>query len=190
MDNDATVNANGVNDTKNNTPGNVNFSGTGPQWLQIAKGEIGQKEYKGGQSNPRIVEYHSTVGLNASDSTPWCSSFVAWCLKKAGQSISGATGMARSWTSASCVEKIDSPLHGCIAVFSRGGNGTSGHVGFVDAVQGGTLIMVHGNSNDSVRRSGVSTQRLVGFYWPKGASKAGNEIPTSDEKVETGGRQN
>jgi uncharacterized protein (TIGR02594 family) len=184
-----TINSDGIEDTNSGLPGNVTFSDNEPPWLSIAKGEIGVKEFAGSNSNPRILEYHKSVGLNVGDSVPWCSSFVAWCLKKAGISTAGGSGMARSWATASSMEKISTPVRGCIAVFSRPPSPTSGHVGFVDAIQGGSLILVHGNSNDSVARSGKSMQRLVGFYWPKGHPKEKYGVNQSNEKVATGGRE-
>nr|CAI3971266.1 baseplate hub subunit and tail lysozyme [Ochrobactrum phage ORM_20] len=181
------VNSDGVNDSNYNLPGNVKFSSSEPPWLSIAKGEIGVKEYAGSVSNPRILEYHKTVGINAGDSVAWCSSFVAWCLKNSGQSISGASGMARSWATAGCMEKLSTPVRGCIAVFSRAPNPTSGHVGFVDAIQGGNVMLVHGNSDNSVRRSGKSMQRLVGFYWPKGYPKEAYSVKEGTETVKDDG---
>ncbi|QIW87862.1 baseplate hub subunit and tail lysozyme [Agrobacterium phage OLIVR5] len=165
------VNSGGIEDSNHNLPGNVKFSESEPPWLSIARGEIGQKEFSGPSDNPRILEYHKTVGISGSETIPWCSSFVAWCLKKSGQSIQGANAMARSWEKAQCMEKLDTPIRGCIAVFSRPPNPNSGHVGFVDAIQGGSIVMVHGNTQDSVARSGKSAQRLVGFFWPRGYPK-------------------
>lgn len=54
-------------------------------WLEIARGELGQREIKGDAHNPRILEYHQSVrGKITSDETPWCSSFVNWAMEKAG----------------------------------------------------------------------------------------------------------
>ena len=180
-----TVNSDGVNDANHNLPGNVKFSSSEPPWLSIAKGEIGVKEFAGSASNPRILEYHKTVGINGGDSVAWCSSFVAWCLKQSGQSFQGANGMARSWSTASSMEKLSTPIRGCIAVFSRPPNPTSGHVGFVDAIQGGNLMMVHGNSSNEVRRSGKSMQALIGFYWPKGYPKEAYSVSESTNETIT-----
>jgi len=56
-----------------------------PEWLVIARGEIGQKEIKGGKHNPRILEYHATTTRKATtDEVSWCSSFVNWCMTQAG----------------------------------------------------------------------------------------------------------
>ena len=59
-----------------------------PWWLDIAFEEIGTKEILGGQDNPRILEYLSTVKLPKDmakhDEIAWCAAFVNWSLKGAG----------------------------------------------------------------------------------------------------------
>ena len=169
-----TVNANGVNDnsTATNAPSNVNFVGDGPPWMQIARGEIGVKEAKGSANNPRVLEYAKTNGFS-DDLTPWCASFAKWCCEKAGVSTSGIDGFARSFTRSPSFEKISSPLHGCITVFSRPPKPTSGHVGFLEKIQGGRLMVVGGNQSNAVDEQGYPQSSLLGFYWPQGASKEG-----------------
>lgn len=47
----------------------------------VAKTQLGQKEISGSKDNPKIVEYHDATTLKATDDeTPWCASFVNWCL--------------------------------------------------------------------------------------------------------------
>lgn len=54
-------------------------------WLDIAKAELGVKEIPGKKHNERILEYHKATSLESTeDEVPWCSSFVSWCLEKAG----------------------------------------------------------------------------------------------------------
>jgi hypothetical protein len=66
-------------------------------WMAVAMREIGQKEIRGPEHNPRIIEYHAATTLKAStDETPWCSSFVNWCLRQV--SIAGTNSAAAvSW---------------------------------------------------------------------------------------------
>ncbi|MDH4280687.1 MAG: hypothetical protein OEW83_21690 [Acidimicrobiia bacterium] len=41
-------------------------------------------EIRGRKDNPRIIEYHASTSLKASnDGTAWCSSFVNWCVSQA-----------------------------------------------------------------------------------------------------------
>ena len=68
--------------------------------LDYAEGELGQKERKGKEHNPRILEYLATTTLGDSarsrDETPWCSAFVNWCVVRAG--LEGtSSALARSW---------------------------------------------------------------------------------------------
>jgi len=47
------------------------------KWMAKAMKEIGQSEIGGSSHNARIIAYHATTTLRASDDeTPWCSSFV------------------------------------------------------------------------------------------------------------------
>lgn len=66
-------------------------------WMKIAEKEIGQSELPGNTHNPRIIAYHATTTLRATnDETPWCSSFVNWVLSQAG--IKGTNSAAAiSW---------------------------------------------------------------------------------------------
>lgn len=175
-----TVNADGVQDSNMNLPGNVKFSNDEPKWLSIAKGEIGVKEFAGSLSNPRIMEYHKAAGLSATDDVPWCSSFITWCLKQAGQSTQGGGASSGSWATAACMEKIDTPIRGCIAIFARPPvNMTAGHAGFVDSVQGGNFMLVHGNTSNSVARSAKSMANCTGLYWPRGFPKEPYSVQSS-----------
>jgi len=71
-----------------------------PLWMGIANNELGQKEIKGEEDNPRIVEYLNEVNLgtneHSNDEIAWCSAFVNWVMKKAGYDNTGS-GLARSW---------------------------------------------------------------------------------------------
>lgn len=65
--------------------------GGGGDWMRIARGELGQREIAGAAHNPRIVAYHQTTSLRASnDETPWCASFVNWAMEKAGHKGTGS----------------------------------------------------------------------------------------------------
>eukprot|EP01156_Anaeramoeba_ignava_P011257 Anaeramoba_ignava/a482504_22.p5 GENE.a482504_22~~a482504_22.p5 ORF type:complete len:143 (+),score=5.17 a482504_22:255-683(+) len=68
-------------------------------WFKIALEEMwaGVTEIRGRKHNPRIIEYHKSTTLRASnDETAWCSSFVNWCIEQAG--LKGTdSAAARSW---------------------------------------------------------------------------------------------
>lgn len=164
-------NGNVINDGSNNNlgvPGDFNPTGTGPAWLQLARGEVGTKYIKGPQHNPRILEYLKTVGLGGGDETPWCSAFVAWSLKNSGQSIAGCTGMAKSYATASSMKKLSEITYGCIVVFNRGTNPSNGHVGFCVGTRGGRILVLGGNQSHAVTIAGFSPASLHSIVWPVG----------------------
>ena len=66
-----------------------------PKWIEIAKKEIGIHECASDEK--RILEYFTATSYKAqSDTVPWCSAFVNWCMKEAG--ITGSdSAAAKSW---------------------------------------------------------------------------------------------
>lgn len=136
-----------------------------PVWLDVAEKELGIKEIKGINHEERIVEYHRTTSLNANDDeTPWCSSFVNWCVEKSG--LRGTKkAWARSWNFWGVKLKV--PAYGCIVVMSRGSNPAHGHVGFFVGWDGRKKIKVlGGNQGDSVSIVSFPTTRVVSYRWP------------------------
>jgi uncharacterized protein (TIGR02594 family) len=134
-------------------------------WLRIAFDELllGVREVPGSASNPRIQEYHRTIGLNEGDDVAWCSSFVGWCLERAGFPSTEKPN-ARSYLN---YGRVSGPELGAIAVLWRG-SATSwqGHVGFVLAASGGAVTLLGGNQGDAVSVATYSAQRLLGCRWP------------------------
>ncbi len=101
-----------------------------PEWLTAGEGEIGVSECGKGCNNDRISEYHaSTEGGAATEETPWCSSFVNWCLEQAGIDGTDSKG-SQSWLTWKGGCKLDKPAVGAIAVF-KNRNNDGGHVAFV-----------------------------------------------------------
>lgn len=138
-----------------------------PPWLKAAIGEIGVKEMNGTLHHPRIIEYHMTTTLKKreaeSDETPWCASFVNWCMEQAGRKGTDSA-WARSWLKFG--DPLDVPRRGCIVVFSRGE--TSGHVGFFIKQIGDKILVLSGNQNNMVCEAFYPKSRLLGYRWPKG----------------------
>jgi len=136
-----------------------------PEWLRIARLEIGVKEVPGAGNNPRIIEYHAATSLKSTDDrTPWCSAFVNWCMKQAGIKGTGSAA-ARSWLNWGV--PIATPRAGCIVVFKRGAP-PSGHVAFCDHedISNGIIRVVNGNMSDSVTISRLSVNGVLGYRWP------------------------
>lgn len=142
--------------------------------MSIAEGEIGQHEVDGSGNNSRIVEYHSTTSLRATqDSVPWCSSCVNWCLKKAG--IKGTdSAAAKSWLNWG--EALAEPTPGCICVIRQRNSGadpttgsaTGYHVGFWLRQADGRVYLLGGNQSDQVKISsfGLGAYSIVGYRMP------------------------
>jgi len=134
-----------------------------PKWLDIAKGELGTREVKGGE-NPRIIEYHATTTLKAKeDEIPWCSAFVNWCMKQAG--FKGTwSAAARSWLTWGT--GIQKPVPGCVVILRRGDPPT-GHVCFFVREAGNGLIeCLGGNQSDQVKYSNYPSTDVLGYRWP------------------------
>jgi uncharacterized protein (TIGR02594 family) len=136
-------------------------------WLTVAKRELSLdvEEIKGSQDNPRIVAYHDTTTLSANDDeTPWCSSFVNFCMKEAG--INGThSALARSWEKWG--KKLDQPATGCVVVLERpAGGANAGHVGFYLAEQGSEIQLLGGNQGDKVCIKPFKKNRVIAYRWP------------------------
>jgi uncharacterized protein (TIGR02594 family) len=130
-------------------------------WYDIAKREAGVKELQGIADHPRIVEYHSTTTLRATDDeVPWCSSFVNWCVQRAGY-VGTRSAAARSW--AKWGIKIDKPVAGCIVVMTRTGGG---HVGFYEAHDDSTVQVLGGNQDDAVNVRKFRASRVLCYVLP------------------------
>jgi uncharacterized protein (TIGR02594 family) len=130
-----------------------------PLWYKIAKRELltGIEEIPGPKDNPRIVQYHQATTLKATDDeTPWCSSFVNWCLEQAG--IKG-TRDARAISWRDWGRELDEPRHGCIAVFPH-------HVGFYAEDNGDYIRVLGGNQSDAVTISNYAGDAVLTYRWP------------------------
>lgn len=129
---------------------------------ELASKEIGTTETPGPENNPRILEYHSATGGQASlDSIPWCSSFACWVLERCGIP-STKSAWARNFLDWGT--PIDKPVKGCIAVFSRDNN--KGHVGFYDHEDDALIYVLGGNQHDRVCVAGYGKERLLGYRMP------------------------
>jgi len=136
--------------------------------LDIAKGELGVFETPGIKNTTRIVEYHATTSIGASDdSVPWCSSFINWVVEQAGYAGTGSPA-ARSWLKWG--KPIDKPVKGCIAVLSRGTASWQGHVGIYMEEDDSTISLLGGNQGDAVNITKYPKSKVLGFRVPKGAS--------------------
>lgn len=119
--------------------------------FETAKEFIGTKEYlDDGKLNPLIFEFHKTTTLGKVDQNyAWCSSFVNYCVTKAGLIGTNSTS-ARSWLKWGQPSQVNN--EGDIVVLKRGNDQISGHVGFLCGFDGVYVIVLSGNQRDSVCR--------------------------------------
>lgn len=138
-----------------------------PPWLKAAYAELGVAEIPGAPANPRIVQFHESTTLDKelakTDETPWCASFIEFCLSQSGRSGT-KSAWARSYSSYG--DPLDIPRRGCIAVFTRGHS--SGHVAFFLKEIDGKILCLGGNQNNRVCEAFYPKVRLIGYRWPKG----------------------
>lgn len=137
------------------------------RWVRIAARESYVREVSGPQSHPRILAYHDTTWLDApSDETPWCSSFVNWCLREAR--LRGTdSAMARSWLDWG--EELCFPRLGSVVVLA-GEDAMGGHVGFLVDWRDGEVLLLGGNQEDAVTIRSYPQGRVLGYRWPSGSA--------------------
>lgn len=112
--------------------------------LTLALGELGVREKRGTDHEPRILEYFAVTSLESrpagqKDETPWCSAFACWVASEVGADHPGSA-WARSWLNVGTAVQVAVP--GDVAVFSRG---KGGHVGFWLAERDGWVHVLGGN---------------------------------------------
>lgn len=156
-----------------------------PRWHEVATGELGVQEIAGAAHNPRIVEYHGVTSLRATDDeTPWCASFVGWCLAQAGLAHTGSAA-ARSYLGWG--RPLDRPTLGCVVVFSRGSSPTAGHVGFyAGRAPDGRILVLGGNQSNRVSVAPYPAASLLGWRWPSGVPLPPDVQPRAESKVVQG----
>ncbi len=135
-----------------------------PPWMTVAEREIGIAEISGLKNNNRIVEYHSVTTLKATDDeTPWCASFVSWCLERSGYK-STKSASARSYMTYGLT--LQKPVYGCIVVLKRGLSQTSGHVGFFIGELERHYVILGGNQSNSVSVETFLKHNLLCYTMP------------------------
>jgi uncharacterized protein (TIGR02594 family) len=141
-------------------------------WLRVAYGEIGTKEVPGSGDNPRVIEYHATTKLKATeDSVPWCSSFVNWCIEKSGYKGTDSAA-ARSWQSWGKDCGHFAPVGSIVVMKRKGGN----HVGFFISSDNFNVEILGGNQSDTVNIRKFAHTQVLAYRLP-------SELNDSDDAV-------
>jgi uncharacterized protein (TIGR02594 family) len=139
-----------------------------PPWMQIAIMEQGVQEWGQGD-NPRILEYLRSTGIAGSmlkDETAWCAAFVNWCVKSSGFTGKGSARVAdwHSWG------RSVVPAYGSVCILQplTVDQASSGHIGFLHAMDGDSVWLLSGNSKNQVRISAYPMSKLIAnpFRWP------------------------
>ena len=130
--------------------------------VDIAESLIGVKEIAGAQHNPKIIEMAAVTGNSwvQDDETPWCAAYVGYCLERANVRCTRSL-RARSYETFGKNVPLAKAQRGDVAVFTRGNDGRSGHVGFVWEVGNGWLDVLGGNQGDQVCIKRFGTKKLI-----------------------------
>lgn len=145
-------------------------------WLNIAFAERGIREAsEPGQHNARILDYHRTTTLKATDDeTPWCSSFVNWVMIQSGRKGTN-NALAKSWLEWGV--SVKEPKKGDIVVIKQktgGSNQATGsrsgyHVGFYLALSPTHIKIFGGNQSNKVKETSYSLKSydVMGYRRPQ-----------------------
>lgn len=148
-------------------------------WMAVAF-EEGETRWKWGRvkEGDGGINYHKKTGINMAsmvgNSNPWCASFINYCLKEAGYSMSGSAS-SQSFKKNKNFIKISELIYGAIVVLRKKGSWT-GHVAFIYCLfEDGEIGVLGGNQGNSVTINplyqvyinGRLNYELIGFYIPK-----------------------
>ena len=151
-----------------------------PQWMAIARREMGVEEIPGDRHNPRVVQYLNTLtnisqAYRDRDETAWCSGFVNWCLIAAGYTGTNH-GLATSWRNWGYALDVGQP--GAITVVRKRnatsdastGSTTGNHVAFFVEGNSRSIRLLGGNQGGGRRVQestySLSRYRLIAYRWP------------------------
>lgn len=135
-----------------------------PLWLEIALREYGVSEIAGARYNSRIFDYHQVTTLKAtSDEVAWCSSFICWCMERAGVP-STKSASARSWLNFGV--SIGAPVLGCVVILKRGIDVTKGHVALFIFDHEDFFFGLGGNQNNEVCIQRFKKEDVLGYRMP------------------------
>lgn len=140
-------------------------------WMKFAESQLGVNEK---DNDSRIREYHTQGGGSSrwGGSTPWCASFVGWCLVQAKLKGSGSA-LARSYTSYGNSVKAGEYPYGSIIVVAGSRGPSSGHVCFATGTNGDRVTVIGGNQSDksydsggAVTKSSFPKSKILAVRWP------------------------
>lgn len=129
--------------------------------FEIALELYGLTETPGKESNPEVDRFFRDLGFDLDDSYAWCSAFMNFCQKAAGNEYTGKLN-AKSWLDWACV--TNEPQLGDVVIFHRGDpSDWRGHVGFYINEQDGKINTLGGNQSNRVTISEYAKSRVAGY---------------------------
>ena len=131
-------------------------------WIVEARAYIGmhERDARGLKTIPLWVR--ALKGWWSDTKTPWCGTFVGFCLKEAGRDVPKTFYRALDYLKYGT--RLDKPAYGCIVVFKRD---KGGHVGFlVGVTTAGDPIVLGGNQGNRVSIATLPKARVAGYVWP------------------------
>ncbi|MEN2425977.1 CHAP domain-containing protein [Chromobacterium vaccinii] len=125
--------------------------------LEVARSQLGVEEVpRGSNDGKQVRQYLASVGIGFPAS--WCMAFVYWCAGQAGAAgaLVKTGGVLRQWNERPQL-RAATPAPGDIFILDYGKG--LGHTGFVEAVDGDTIVTIEGNTNADGSREGYAVCR-------------------------------
>lgn len=147
-----------------------------PPWAVVARGEIGQREVRGTNDNPRIMAYYVAAGFPPDatnfedhDEIAWCEAFRRFCYVTAGISLAGVPKSLMARDSLKHGEPVTGrPQAWDHAAWPRG-TGYQGHTAFILREDGDYYVALAGNQgfdggpSDAVSVSAIRKAGCLGI---------------------------
>jgi peptidoglycan hydrolase-like protein with peptidoglycan-binding domain len=151
--------------------------------IRVAQSQIGKVEQPlGSNRGPEVDLYLQAAGLNPlAGSFPWCAAFLYWCCEKAAANLGRRNPATKTAAVLDLWNRADRPGARRISAaevavnpglvkpgqfFLLKTSETAGHTGLIEAVAGGKLTTIEGNTNDGGGREGIGvfrrTKRKIG----------------------------
>ena len=143
-----------------------------PVWLAEAKRFKNLREIEDRRlSHPILDKMARYLGLNDfQDDEPWCTMFVAYCLKSTIPDIVLPRHLMWSRAFEKWGQELDAPRPGAVMVYWRGKSPKDdlGHVGFYlkPGLTYGYSKLISGNYSNMVLEHDMSDEKLVSIRWP------------------------
>ncbi len=124
----------------------------------------------------------------------WCASFLSWCIDKSKFTVhsekwkrSNSQEFRKSAEAGVFYKKIDKPIFGALAVYTKYSDSDHGHIGFIAGkTKAGKYLLLGGNQGDTIRAASygekTKTKYLNGFYIPKDYNVTDKDYLTNDEQ--------